>query len=154
MTHANRTRVAAVLLVAGLTAVAGCGSADKPSVTKSDGGVTAHTTGGAVTAGEKLPVGFPTADVPVLDEKVLSGVKGGAGGNFAWSVVQQTSRAVEDVTAEVKKDYAAAGYTTRQADVMGDVSILHFAGAKYDVRVTAARTGSSVTVTYLVKDAA
>jgi hypothetical protein len=157
-----RTLAGTFALLAGLSTVAGCGDdgktvvtkdGDKVSVDADKGEVTVESDEGTFTAGQGLPDGFPKDDVPLLDENVVSGVKGTPDGQFAWSVVMQTSRAIDDVTAEVQKDFAAAGYTAGQSTVMGDVSILQFTDDDYEVGVTAARTGEGVMVTYVVKDA-
>jgi hypothetical protein len=161
MSHSTRFRslAGAVVLLAGLSGVASCGDATKTVTTKNgkvkvDGDkVTVETSEGTATIGKGLPDGFPKDDVPLLDEDVVSGVKGTPGGQFAWSVIQQTSRSVEDVTAEVKKAFTDAGYTQGQATEMGDVAVLQFTSDKYDVGVTAARTSGKVTISYVVKDA-
>jgi hypothetical protein len=163
MTHPSRLRAlaGAVVLLAALTTVAGCGD-DKTVVTKDDGKVsvdsddgkvTVDTDEGSITSGVGLPDGFPE-DVPLIDEKVITGAKGGPDGQFAWSVAMQTTRAIDSVTTEVKKDFADAGYTSGPGTEVGDISILQFTGDKYDVSVTAARTDDTVTVTYVVRDAA
>lgn len=161
MSHSTRLRSLAggVVLLAGLSTVAACGD-NGTTVSTKDGKVkvegdkvTVKTSEGTATIGKGLPDGFPKDDVPLLDEDVLSGVKGTQGGPFAWSVVMQTSRSVEDVTAEVKKDFTDAGYTEGQGTAMGDVSVLQFTSDKYDVGVTAARTSESVTISYVVKAA-
>jgi hypothetical protein len=161
MSHSNRLRflAGALVLLAGLSTVAACGDDGKTVSTKDgkvkvDGDkVTVETSEGTATIGKGLPDGFPTDDVPLLDEDVISGVKGTPGGQFAWSVIMETSRSVEDVTAEVKKDFADAGYTPGQGTEMGDVAVMQFTSDKYDVGVTAARTSDKVTVSYVVKDA-
>jgi hypothetical protein len=161
MNHSTRFRslAGAVALLAGLSTVAACGDggttvSTKDGKVKVDGDkVTVETSEGTATIGKGLPDGFPTDDVPLIDEDVLSGVKGTPGGQFAWSVIMQTSRSVEDVAAEVKKDFTDAGYTQGQGTEMGDVSVLQFTSDKYDVGVTVARTSDKVTVSYVVKDA-
>ena len=161
MSNPNRVRslVGTVALLVGLSTVAACGD-NGTTVTTKDGSVTVdgdtatvETSEGTATIGKGLPDGFPKDDVPLVDDKVLSGVKGSSGGPFAWSVVMQTSKSISDVTAEVKKDFADAGYTTGQGTEMGDVAINQFTSSKYEVSVTAAHTGGSVTITYLVKNA-
>ena len=151
----------ALALAAGATGLAGCGSAsgaasgsagDKVSVDTDQGEVSIDTDQGTVTAGKDLPDGFPKDAVPLIQGTVVTGTKGAPGGQYAWSVVMQTPRAIDDVAAEVKKDYTAAGYRTRQADVMGDVTILQFADSHYQVGVTITRTGGTVTVTYVVRN--
>lgn len=165
MSHSTRLRSVAgatVLLaglVAGVSTLAACGN-EGTTLSSKDGKVkvdkdkvTVETSEGTATIGKGLPDGFPTDDVPLLDEDVVSGVKGTAGGPFAWSVIMQTSRSVEDVSAEIKKDFADAGYTEGQGSAMGDVSILQFTSDKYEVGVTAAHTSGQVTISYVVKDA-
>lgn len=157
-----RALAGAVALLAGLTTVAGCGDdgttvvtndGDKVSVDADGGEVEVETGDGEVTAGQGLPDGFPEDDVPLLDEEVVTGAKGGAGAQFAWSVVMQTQRTVEDVAAEVKDDFADAGYDAGPATEAGDASVLQFENDTYEVGVTAARAGGSVTVTYVVRNA-
>ena len=166
MTHSPRrsallgSTALAVALTAGATGLAGCGSATrsasgeaavKVSASPSPGaGV--ETEPGSATPSKDLPVGFPKDAVPLIDATVVTGTQGAPGGQYAWTVVMQTQRAIDDVAAEVKKDFTADGYRTRQADEMGDVTILQFADARYRVGVTVTRTGGTVTVTYVVRD--
>lgn len=159
-----RVVVAGLVLVAGLGTLVGCGSNDTTGVTATDG--TSASSPGApsgtvstvpsasadVTPAEGLPAGFPTDDVPLLDEPVLTGSQGGPDGEFAWSVVQQTSRAVSDVSAQVRKNFTAAGYTAAPGNELGDLSVMRFKGPRYDVGVTAARTEGHVVITYVVRD--
>ena len=156
-----RTTVVLALLVvvAGLT---GCGSAadaargkaeDKVSVNTDQAEAGAGTDQGSAIASKALPDGFPAHAVPLIDATVVTGSKGAPDGQYAWSVVMQTQRAIDDVAAEVEKDFAAAGYRTRQAHQMGDVTIMQFADSRYRVGVTVTRTGGTVTVTYVVRDA-
>ena len=171
MTHRTRRPtiagpIALVLaLAAGATGLAGCGSAngsgsgsageragDKVSVDTDKGEVSVQTDQGTVTAGKALPDGFPKDAVPLIQATVVTGTKGAPGSQYAWSVVMQTPRAIDDVAAEVRKDFTAAGYRTRQANVMGDVTILQFADSHYQVGVTITRTGGTVTVTYVVRN--
>lgn len=166
MSHPNRVRstAGALVLVAGLGTIAGCGSdektgvpsaADKPSARAGSRSATESATpaAGDATATEGLPEGFPSDDVPLLSEKVLTGSSGGPDGEFAWSVVLQSSRAVNDVSAEVRKDFTAAGYTAGPGNEMGDLSVMQFKGPKYVVGVTAARTEGNVVITYVVRNA-
>jgi hypothetical protein len=163
--HRVRAVLGALVLVAGLGTLAGCGGEEKTGVTSSDdkvsappgvgsATVSAGPSGDVVTATEGLPEGFPTDDVPLLDEKVLTGSAGGPDGEFAWSVVLQSSRAVSEVSAEVRKDFTAAGYTAGPGNEVGDLSVMQFKGPKYDVGVTAARTEGNVVITYVVRNAA
>jgi hypothetical protein len=154
-----RALVGALVLVAGLTAVAGCGGGDdRTGVAGSDAGSSPKTADATTTtptvpaATEGLPAGFPVADVPLLDEKVLTGSTGGPDGEFAWSVVLQSSRAVSDLSAEVRKEFTAAGYKGGPANELGDLSVMKFTGPKYEVGVTAARSLDMVAITYVVRD--
>jgi hypothetical protein len=147
-------------LVAGLGTLAACGDGGGTTVTSKDGSkvkvekdkITVQTSEGTATLGQGLPEGFPKDQVPLVDEKVVSGVKGSDGGPFAWSVAMTSKKSVEELSAQVKKDYADAGYKSEQSTEMGDVSIHQFSNARYDVGVTIARTGDGITVTYLVKN--
>lgn len=166
MSHPNRVRTAvgALVLVAGLGTIAGCGSGDektdvtsaagKPSALADSDSATASEApvDGGASATEGLPAGFPTDDVPLLSEKVLTGSSGGPDGEFAWSVVLQSSRGVSDLSAEVRKDFTAAGYTSGPRNEMGDLSVMQFKGPKYVVGVTAARTEGNVVITYVVRN--
>jgi hypothetical protein len=163
MTHSLRLRavVGALALAAGLGTLAACGSSGGTAVSDKDSKVTVdkdkdkatvQTSEGTATVGQGLPDGFPKDKVPLLGEKVLNGVKGSDGGPFAWSVVMTSARAVDDLSADVTKDFTDAGYRTAQATELGDVSIHKFTDDTYEVGVTIARTGDGVTITYLVKD--
>jgi hypothetical protein len=169
MSHLRRVRVlvGAVVLAVGLGALAACGGDDTTGTTAADtlpadSGTSPSADGDAdqpesasaavPSATEGLPDGFPSDDVPLLDEKVLTGSAGGPDGEFAWSVVQQSSRGVSQVAAEVRKDYTEAGYTAGPGNEMGDLSIMQFTGPKYEVGVTAARTEGHVVITYVVRD--
>ena len=161
MTHSLRLRAVAgaLALVAGLGTLAACGSDGGTTVSDKHGKVTADkdkvtvpSSEGTTTVGQGIPEGFPTNKVPLLDEKVLNGVKGSDGGPFAWSVVMTSTRAVDDLSASVAKDFTDAGYQTAKATELGDVSIHRFTDDTYDVGVTIARTGDGVTITYLVKN--
>jgi hypothetical protein len=161
----------ALALVAGLGTLVGCGGDEQTGVTETadklsaDSGVespaastdaasadSAASDGAATTATEGLPEGFPSDDVPLLSEQVLTGSAGGPDGEFAWSVVLQSSRAVSDVSAEVRKEFTAAGYTAGPGDELGDLSVMQFTGPKYEVGVTAARAEGRVVITYVVRD--
>jgi len=160
-----RALVGAVALLAGLTALAGCGGGeDKTGVAGSDGSTSSKAPDSATdsttttpsptvpAATEGLPAGFPVADVPLLHEKVLTGSTGGPDGEFAWSVVLQSSRAVSDLSAEVRKQFGAAGYKAGPANEVGDLSVMKFTGPRYEVGVTAARSDDMVAITYVVRD--
>ncbi|HEX7716171.1 MAG TPA: hypothetical protein VF416_02705 [Marmoricola sp.] len=161
MSQRTRLRViaGAAVLAAGLVSLSACG--DDGTVASGDGTkvkvdgdkVTVETTDGTATVGQGLPDGFPTDDVPLVDEKVVTGTQGSAGGPFAWSVVMQSSRSVDDLAAEVKKDYASWNSQDGPASALDDLSIQRFTNDKYEVGVTIARTGDSVTITYVVKNA-
>ena len=159
-----RALVGAVVLVAGLGALAACGGGDDktgvaghdPSAdaasTSTSGSDATTPTPTVPTASQGLPEGFPVDDVPLLDEKVLTGSTGGPDGEFAWSVVLQSSRAVSELSAEVHKEFTDAGYTAGPASEVGDLSVMKFTGPKYEVGVTAARSDDMVAVTYVVRD--
>lgn len=162
MSQPTRLRAAAgaIALAAALVSLAGCG--DDKTVVSGDGGkvkvdgdkITVETSEGSAVIGQGLPEDFPSDDVPLVDEKVVAGTKGTAGGPYAWSVVMQSDRSVDDLASEVKDDYAS--WTSDDgagADLGADLSILHFTDDTYDVGVTIARTGGNVTITYLVKNA-
>ena len=123
-----------------------------PSVGPSSTPGTSPGADAGATVAPGVPAGFP-ADVPLIDEPIVNAVKGEPGGRFAWSVVMQTKRSVEQVTADVKKDFEAAGYSVAQGSEMADLSVLNFKSDAYEVGVTAGRTTDSVTITYVVKDA-
>lgn len=162
MSHPLRPRVVAgaVTLAAGLSLLTGCGDdaktvVDTPdsTVAVEDGTVKVETDEGTATVGQDLPEGFPADEIPLLGEKVVTGVQGQPDGQFAWSVTMQSSRAIDDLEAEVKEDFADAGYSEAESVTMGDASILQFSNDSYDVGVTIARTGSSVGINYVVTDA-
>jgi hypothetical protein len=162
MSRHTRVRVVAgsAALLAGLGALTACGD-DGTTVAAGDGGtvkvdkdkLTVESSEGTATIGKDLPDGFPIDDIPLVDESVVAGTKGTAGGPFAWSVVMQSSRSVDDLSAEVQKDYASWKSDKGTGTSLGDVSILHFVDSAYEVGVTIARTGGNVTITYVVKDA-
>ena len=115
MSHPLRQRViaGATVLAAGLSLLAGCGddakivvNSDDGTVSVDDGKVTVETDEGTATVGQGLPEGFPEDEIPLLGEKVVTGVQGQPDGSFAWSVTMQSSRAVDDLEAEVKEDFA------------------------------------------------
>lgn len=162
MTNAVRLRAlaGAVALAAAMGAVAACGDdggsttvASREGSAKADrGSATVETSRGSATVGQGLPEGFPADDVPLLDEEVLNGIKGTDGGPFAWSVVMSSDRAIDDLSAELTNQFAAAGYRTTQSTALGEVNIHRFSDHAHDVSVTIARTGDGTTITYLVKD--
>jgi hypothetical protein len=160
MGQSRRMRAGAgtLALVACLATLTACGDGGSTADSSAQGKVLTGTddsdapasASDTVTAGQDVPDGFPD-DVPLLDATVVAGTQGAPGGDFAWSVVVQTPRAIDDVTAEVTKSFRGAGYTAGQANEMGDVTILEFTSPEHVVSVTAARTGANVTMTYLVK---
>ena len=167
MSHLHRARAAvgALVLAVGLGALSGCGgdddktgraadevSADTLATPEPGAGSQDSTSPGVPAATEGLPQGFPSEDVPLLSEEVLTGSAGDPDGEFAWSVVLQSSRAVSQVSADVRKDFADAGYTAGPGNEVGDLSVMQFTGPKYDVGVTAARTEGRVVITYVVRD--
>jgi len=164
MTSLLRTRAVAGTFVAlvGLGTLAACGdggggatvSTKDAKVKVDDDKVTVETSEGTASVGRGLPDGFPEDAIPLADEKVVNGVKGTDGGPFAWSVVMTSERAVGDLSGEITKDFAGAGYKSDQSSELGDVSVHQFSNGTYEVGVTVARTGDGVTITYLVKNKA
>jgi hypothetical protein len=166
MSHVHRVRVlvGAIVLSAGLGTLAGCGEDDAgaaPADTLSADAATSpgvdadqpdSASAAVPTATEGLPYGFPSDDVPLLDELVLTGSAGGPDGEFAWSVVQQSASTVSEVSAAVREDFSAAGYTAGPGNEVGDLSVMQFTGPKYEVGVTAARTEGHVVITYVVRN--
>ncbi|RNL81401.1 hypothetical protein EFL95_03450 [Nocardioides marmorisolisilvae] len=152
-----RNLSAIALLVASL-ALTGCGG---KTVTTSDGskvhvdgngdGATIKTDDGEITVGKGLPDGFPKDDVPVVDGTIIGGSKGTDTGPYAWSVVVQSDGDASDVFGDAKSKLEGAGFTAGQNMDMGEVHTGQFTSAKYEVSVNAAKTGSTVTVTYLVR---
>jgi hypothetical protein len=67
-------------------------------------------------------------------------------------VVPPRSRAVNEVSAEVREDFTDAGSPAEPGTEMGDLSVMQFTGPKYEVGVTAARTEGHVVITYVVRD--
>jgi hypothetical protein len=169
MAHPNRLRavVGAVVLLVCLGAVTGCGGDDKTGVATAADELSADAASSPAagtdeqassepspaSAVEGLPPGFPADDVPLLREKVLTGSAGGPDGEIGWSVVLQSSRAVSEVSAQVREAFGAAGYAAGPGNELGDLSVMEFEGPKYDVGVTAARTEGHVVITYVVRDA-
>lgn len=144
-------------LVAGLGSLTACGDGGT-TTTRTDGTVKASPGDGSAKTVEVspgahpgLPEDFPK-DIPLIDEKVVNGVKGAEGGPFAWSLVMTSDRAVSDLSTEVLSRFSAAGYRVEQTHDLADVSIHQFSNATYDVGVTIARTGDGMTITYLVKN--
>lgn len=152
--------IGVLALVLGTATVAACGTngdtsgvvaTDRASVDPDTGDITVDTDAGQLTTGTDLPEGFPIKDVPLIDEQVVSGVRGGAVSSFGWSVVMQSSRSVDDLTDEVEKDYAGWDTNAGSGSSMGDLSVLNFEKGAYEVGVTVARSGSRVAITYVVK---
>ena len=142
-----------LVLVAALGLAAGCGDDTDAASDSTDKTATVQTAAPSPTASSELPDGFPADDVPLLDETIVNVVDGGANGQFAWSVVMRSTRAVDDLSDEVRKDFAGAGYQTDQSSDLADVAVMKFTSAEYVVGVTVARTSDKVSITYLVKNA-
>jgi hypothetical protein len=142
-----------VALVAGLGGLAACGTSagTKDTRAKADGDTVTVQTSEGTAPGQGLPQGFPEQQIPLLDEKVVNGVTGSADGAIAWSVVMTSDRAVTDLSRELRKQFADAGYTARRPRELADVSIHQFTNDTWNVAVTIARTGDGITITYLVK---
>jgi hypothetical protein len=151
-----RSLAGTAALVAGLFVLAACGddevsaSSKDATVKVDDDEITVKTSEGTATIGKDLPDGFPEGDVPLVDEEIVSAVANGQG---SWSVVMSSTRAIDDLSAEIVEDFADAGFTAAESNELGDVSIHQFSDDRYRVGVTVTRTADTVTITYLVESA-
>ncbi|WIE76435.1 hypothetical protein [Curtobacterium sp. MCSS17_007] len=111
-----------------------------------DGALDAALDGTGVTSDGKVPDGFPTADVPLVDGTVLGG---GAGPNGSGWVVQVRVASVGDFQAAAEQ-LAAAGYTesAKRADSSSAFGL--FRSDAHRVVLTLSETKDGVTATYIV----
>ncbi|MFJ6171234.1 hypothetical protein [Curtobacterium sp. NPDC092190] len=111
-----------------------------------DGALDAALSGTGVTSDGRVPDGFPTADVPLVDGTVLGG---GAGPNGSGWVVQVRVASVDDFAAAAEQ-LAAAGYTesAKRADTSSAFGM--FRSDAYRVVLTVSESSDGVTATYIV----
>lgn len=111
-----------------------------------DGALDAALDGSGVTSDGKVPEGFPTADVPLVDGTVLGG---GAGPNGTGWVVQVRVSSV-DAFGSAAEQLAAAGYTesAKRADASSAFGL--FRSDTHRVVLTVSESKDGVTATYIV----
>lgn len=111
-----------------------------------DGALDTALKGTDVTSDGKVPAGFPSADVPLVDGTVLGG---GAGPNGSGWVVQVRAGSVDDFQTAATQ-LADAGYTesAKRADASSAFGMFRSDG--YRVVLTFSKTDSGVTATYIV----
>ncbi|PZF56946.1 hypothetical protein DEJ23_08270 [Curtobacterium sp. MCSS17_008] len=111
-----------------------------------DGALDAALDGTGVTSDGRVPDGFPTSDVPLVDGTVLGG---GAGPNGSGWVVQVRVASVDDFPAAAEQ-LAAAGYTesAKRADSSSAFGL--FRSDAHRVVLTVSETKDGVTATYIV----
>lgn len=111
-----------------------------------DGALDTALKGANVTSDGKVPDGFPSSDVPLVDGTVLGG---GAGPNGSGWVVQVRAGAVDDFTAAARQ-LADAGYaeSAKRADSSSAFGMFRSDG--YRVVLTFSDGDDGVTATYIV----
>ncbi|MDP9735696.1 hypothetical protein [Curtobacterium sp. 260] len=111
-----------------------------------DGALDAALSGTGVTSDGRVPDGFPTPDVPLVDGTVLGG---GAGPKGSGWVVQVRVASVDDFAAAAEQ-LAAAGYTesAKRADTSSAFGM--FRSDAYRVVLTVSESSDGVTATYIV----
>ncbi|MDM7891113.1 hypothetical protein [Curtobacterium caseinilyticum] len=111
-----------------------------------DGALDTALEGTGVTSDGKVPDGFPTTDVPLVDGTVLGG---GAGPNGSGWVVQVRVTSVDAFQAATEQ-LAAAGYTesAKRADSSSAFGL--FRSDAHRVVLTVSETKDGVTATYIV----
>ncbi|OEI69274.1 hypothetical protein [Curtobacterium sp. ER1/6] len=111
-----------------------------------DGALDAALSGSGVTSDGKVPAGFPTADVPLVDGTVLGG---GAGPDGTGWVVQVRVASVDEFGA-ADEQLAAAGYTesAKRADATSAFGL--FRSDAYRVVLTVSDSEAGATATYIV----
>ncbi len=111
-----------------------------------DGALDAALKGTGVTSDGKVPDGFPTAEVPLVDGTVLGG---GTGPNGSGWVVQVRAGSVDDFAAAAQR-LADAGYTesAKRADASSAFGL--FRSDAHRVVLTFSKSGDGVTATYIV----
>ena len=111
-----------------------------------DGALDSALAGSGVTSDGRVPDGFPTADVPLVDGTVLGG---GAGPNGSGWVVQVRVAAVDDFLAATEQ-LAAAGYTASAERADASSAFGLFRSDTHSVVLTVSETTDGVTATYIV----
>ena len=111
-----------------------------------DGALDAALSGSGVTSDGKVPDGFPTADVPLVDGTVLGG---GAGPNGSGWVVQVRAGSVDDF-ASAAQQLADAGYTESAKRADSSSAFGMFRSDGYRVVLTFSDGDDGVTATYIV----
>ncbi|WP_182047048.1 hypothetical protein [Curtobacterium sp. ME26] len=111
-----------------------------------DGALDAALSGSGVTSDGKVPDGFPSADVPLVDGTVLGG---GAGPDGTGWVVQVRVASVDEFGA-ADEQLAAAGYTesAKRADATSAFGL--FRSDAYRVVLTVSDSEAGATATYIV----
>ncbi|WP_144764488.1 hypothetical protein [Curtobacterium sp. 9128] len=111
-----------------------------------DGALDTALKGAHVTSDGKLPDGFPTAAVPLVDGTVLGG---GSGPNGSGWVVQVRASSVEDFPAAAQQ-LTDAGFTesAKRADASSAFGI--FRSDDHRVVLTFAKSDGGATATYIV----
>ncbi|MFZ6991064.1 hypothetical protein ACO0E1_04170 [Curtobacterium sp. RRHDQ66] len=111
-----------------------------------DGALDTALKGANVTSDGKVPDGFPTAAVPLVDGTVLGG---GTGPNGSGWVVQVQAAGVDDFTAAAQQ-LTDAGFTesAKRADTSSAFGI--FRSDDHRVVLTFSKSDAGATATYIV----
>jgi hypothetical protein len=149
-------------LALGTTACGGSGddkkSGDDPSTSSTSPG--GSTSSGASDGSspdvdfkvtKKVPADFPTADVPMLDGKVLNATKGAFAPSGeqvnGWTVRLKYGKSAKQALADAQAKLTSAGFT-KGKDATSDERALK--SSAYDVRVRAAKLKGGSVVIYTV----
>ncbi|QSB24459.1 hypothetical protein [Curtobacterium sp. 24E2] len=111
-----------------------------------DGALDTALKGANVTSDGKVPDGFPSSDVPLVDGTVLGG---GAGPNGSGWVVQVRAGSVDDF-ASAAQQLADAGYTESAKRADSSSAFGMFRSDGYRVVLTFSDGDGGVTATYIV----
>ncbi|TCU50863.1 hypothetical protein EDF51_10271 [Curtobacterium sp. PhB25] len=111
-----------------------------------DGALDTALKGANVTSDGKVPDGFPSSDVPLVDGTVLGG---GAGPNGSGWVVQVRAGSVDDF-ASAAQQLADAGYTESAKRADSSSAFGMFRSDGYRVVLTFSDGDDGVTATYIV----